>query len=261
MKKATILIRRRHKQCEAKLEAFREGLEAHGWRTQTTTLYVESDLCVMWGVRDATSIARQKAHGGEVATLELGYIGDREKWTSVSFGGGLSRRGRFAEIRDASRFARHFGHLMQPWRTLLHGSVMIFGQVEGDRSIAHINPQSFYNEANDIYSGRGFSVKFRPHPLEKAGQPPIEQALVGVRFGVTYNSNSAVNAVLAGVPMVVCDEGSMAWEVAAHSLGSVPREVDRSDWAARLAWKQWTIDEMRSGQCWDRVSEKVRIAA
>ncbi len=43
-----------------------------------------------------------------------------------------------------------------------------------------------------------------------------------------------------------------------------PGEVatpDRLEWAARLAWKQFTMAEMASGYCWDVVGQRIEAAA
>jgi hypothetical protein len=101
-------------------------------------------------------------------------------------------------------------------------------------------------------------VKFRPHPkaIEKGfrhapiGTQPcagtLGDALDRAAVAVTWNSNAGVDAVLAGVPLVTMDDGSMAREVSSHRIGALARP-DRTAWAHRLAWKQWTIAEIMSG--------------
>jgi hypothetical protein len=69
---------------------------------------------------------------------------------------------------------------------------------------------------------------------------------------VTFNSNSAVDAVLAGVPAYVEDEGGMAFDVASHTVGEIHRP-DRAQWAHDLAYCQWTVDEMASGATWEHL--------
>jgi hypothetical protein len=81
---------------------------------------------------------------------------------------------------------------------------------------------------------------------------PLSDDLKAARFVVTWNSNTAVEAILSGIPAVARDEGSMAWDVAGHSL-SVPPRINRMAWAHALAWKQWGKAEMMSGYCWEHV--------
>lgn len=56
-----------------------------------------------------------------------------------------------------------------------------------------------------------------------------------------------------GVPVIACDPGAMCWDVAAHGLDAEIVRPSRDAWAARLAWTQWTIDEIESGEAWSHV--------
>ncbi len=56
-------------------------------------------------------------------------------------------------------------------------------------------------------------------------------ALAGARAVITFNSNTGVEAVLAGKPTVAIDEGSMAWPVTAHEIIDYPKEPNRLTWA------------------------------
>lgn len=80
--------------------------------------------------------------------------------------------------------------------------------------------------------------------------------LENARLVVTFNSNSAVESVIAGVPAIAMDMGSMAWPVTAHMLEDVnsPVRCDRTQWAHDLAYTQWNLDEMRSGEAWAHLS-------
>ncbi|MEQ8504625.1 MAG: hypothetical protein RIB80_04815 [Rhodospirillales bacterium] len=69
---------------------------------------------------------------------------------------------------------------------------------------------------------------------------------------VTWTSNAAVDALLAGVP-VFC-----TGDCAASVMGrSDPINIEypyypdnRYEWAATLAANQWTLDEIASGMMW-----------
>lgn len=236
--------------------AFKAGLERHGWKVSMEPLYKAADLVVFWGVRRGGDIAVQRRHGA-VCILERGYVGDRHEWTSVSFGGGLNGRGKFyGPFQDASRWEKHFAGLMKPWRST-DGYALVLGQVPTDMSLIGTDGPKFWAYAQEELRKQGFEVRFRPHPLAdrpgtpKAG-PSIEQDLAGARFAVAWNSNSTVDAVLAGVPSITMDEGAMAWPVTGHAL-EMPPAPDREAWAHALAWKQWRLDEMQSGYCWEFV--------
>ncbi len=249
--------------------SFAAGLRARGWQVEASTSYKPAALVVMWGVRNRVAIAQQRAAGGEVCILERGYLGDRFAMTSVSFGGGLNGRGRFVtpldnfpsfKSYDGQRFT-DCGFDLQPWVANPNGYALIMGQVAGDQSIKGVNIEAWYYETAAKLRAVGWPVLFRPHPGSRVkGQPQIRMghhvgsladALDGAGLVVTWNSNSAVDAVLAGRPTVAMDEGSMAREVAAHDIAVVT--PDRGPWAARLAWCQYSRAEMESGFCQEAV--------
>jgi hypothetical protein len=46
---------------------------------------------------------------------------------------------------------------------------------------------------------------------------------------------------------------SMAWPMASHNLREPVRTPDRSQWAYNLAYRQWTLEEIASGEFWETV--------
>jgi len=252
---------------------FGEGLRQHGWTVDVASQWKPCDLLVCWGVRRAVEIKAQLSTSGEVCVLERGYLGDRFKWTSVSFGGGLNGRGEFRCTRaDPARFFEHFGPL-KPWRRR-DGYALIIGQVPGDMSLRSIGGSldGWYRETAAALRLQGHDVRFRPHPeAVKRGTGggiqgvqtiggDLQAALDGASHVVTWNSNTAVEAVIAGAPSVSMDIGSMAWDVTGHEPGQIVTP-DRLEWAARLAWKTFTMAEMASGYCWDVVGQRIEAAA
>jgi hypothetical protein len=241
--------------------AFADGLRKHGWNAEFRSDDGPCDLLVLWGVRRTDLILRQKANGGEVCILERGYIGDRFKWTSVSFGGGLNGRGVFrGPFEDASRWRANFADLMKPWRGIRGGYALILGQVPGDMSVHGTDLRSFYKRAAQGMRDWGFEVAFRPHPkagvVRVDGVPTLAGSLEDAFFNsavtVSFNSNSSTDAVLYGLPSITMDQGAMAWEVTGHKF-EFPHVPVREPWAAALAWKQWTMEEILSGACWEAV--------
>lgn len=243
-----------HQQTHAR--AFHSGLRRHGIDAPVLSIAsspVECDLAVMWS-------ARHKAHQSaarDYLVMERGYLGDRTLWTSLGFNG-LNGRAEFRGCGGPERFERHFGADLKPWRRGGQYAV-VMGQVPGDQSIDGVNIDAWY--ASAIVGARECwdRVFFRPHPLARKVAPPgvqiiegdLRSVLSGAGLVVTYNSNSGVDAVLAGCPTVAADRGSMAWDVSARDMQTVT--PDRSEWAARLAWCQWTLEEIESGEAWARI--------
>jgi hypothetical protein len=231
------------------------------------------DLLVLWGTRNRHGISAQKRAGGQVCVLERGYVGDRFAWTSVSFGGSLNGRAEFrGPFHDGSRWERHHAYLLKPWRDRRDGYALLIGQVPGDQSIAGVDIDGWYRRTATELKGAGWDVRFRPHPVAtERGYSSVvpgvstiggdlASALDGAGMVCTFNSNTAVESVLAGVPTIAVDRGSMAWDVTGREVGREPPMPERTEWCYALAWKQWRMEEMLSGECWGAISGASQMA-
>jgi hypothetical protein len=243
------------------LTPFAQGLMRHGvdvTMARSVAPNPRTRLLVVWGVRRVREIQQQLHRHCQVCVLERGYVGDRFRWTSVSFGGGLNGRGiYYGPFDDCSRWKAHHEHLMKPWRAPGDGRPLLLKQIPGDMSLRGADVERFYSEARRAFP----ELTVREHPRttpahgdkHAAGLLSLQDDLARASFAITWNSNSAVDAVLAGVPAIAMDRGSMAWDVTGHTL-AVPPALDREAWAHALAWKQWTMDEISSGHCWEVIS-------
>lgn len=241
--------------------AFAAGMRRHGWGVVVNQPGSE-DLLVKWSVRDVMGHAkRAKARGAQVVILERGYLGDRmHEWTSVSLGGELNGRARFGPCRDNGERFRSIASLA-PWQD--GNRAIILGQCPGDMSVQGWNVVDTYLATNDELVQRGWDVLYRPHPVDPVLVPgvpmqdpkevPIEAAFEGCGLAFTISSNSAVDALLAGVPTVAVDDRSMAWEVTTRGLD--PIQIPREKWAHHLAWKQWRRSEIEAGDAWAALME------
>lgn len=239
----------RHRHGRAFLDAFRQGFECHGGKI------VESggDFVAMWGHRDRDVIEGDRPY----LVLEQGYVGDRLRWTSIGWNG-LNGRATFPKAPDGERWERNFGHLMQPWKDGGEYTV-VMGQVRGDASIERVDIAGWYEEAAANLSAEWkLPVVFRPHPFDGFAKTPtgttrhtgpLQDILDRARVVATFNSNSGVDAVLAGIPVIARDRGSMAWPVAAQDYDHCHRP-DRTEWAHGLAYAQWRIEEIAAGEAW-----------
>lgn len=246
--------------------AFADGLRRHGWQVKHATDYEKGDLVCIWSVRRGDLIKRAKLEGCDVCILERGYVGDRFKYSSVSFGGELNGRAEFrGPFADPSRWRRHFAHLIRDYDPPKDGYALIMGQVPGDMSVKHANIEQWYDQTAKALTKLGWNVRFRAHPLAgrrggSRGGGHLKEvsgglcgALAAAGVVVTFNSNSGVDAALYGRPVIAFDSGSMVYEIAGHQVDEIITP-DRTAWAHRLAWCQWSKDEMSSGECWEAVN-------
>lgn len=235
-----------------------ESLRAQGVSCRVHPQIVKAGVVACWGWRRGRMY---REAGREVLVFERGYLGDRFHWTSVAWNG-LNGHGDFClpEQVSGERFNAHFS--MKPWKK--DGKhIVIMGQVRGDASLAGADLTGFYEKmARKLRRHYDRPVTFRPHPLaanHKAFRPAVdvmqgtlEEALADAFLAVTFNSNSAVDAIVAGIPTLSFDKGCMAHDVTGHDIEEriFP---DRTEWAARLAHCQWSPQEIESAAFWERM--------
>jgi hypothetical protein len=141
--------------------------------------------------------------------------------------------------------------------------IILCGQVPWDASVDHVDHKAWLIEtAQKLKAMTTRPIVFRPHPLAIQALPairgleysvrPLTEDLKDAHCVVTFNSNSAVEALIAGKPVFAFDEGSMVWEVANRSLSYLeePTHLGREQWANNLAFAQWTPAEMAEGKAW-----------
>jgi hypothetical protein len=120
-------------------------------------------------------------------------------------------------------------------------------------------------------------VHYRPKPSWAAGHPEDVKQVPGTVFSgpdvkfrdllqnchavVTHGSNAAVEAIVAGVPAIVVSRGACAAEPVAElddqraGRPFFPSEERRRQWAANLAYCQFTLEEIASGAAWRTLHE------
>jgi hypothetical protein len=257
---------------EQHAQAMRAGLARHGIRARIERPgnALTADFAVCWGWRIGQ---RLRELGRPVLVMERGYLGDRFAWTSLGWNG-LNGHATFRAPDDGgARFRAHHAAQLQAWRGAAGQFVLLLGQVPGDASLRGLDLSAWYaDQAQRARAATGLPVRFRKHPVAAArgyvqrvpGADAIggelQHALGSAAWAVTFNSNAAVDAVLAGVPTVATDAGSMAWPVTQRAIGDAS-EPDRAAWLSRLAWCQWTAAEIASGEAWATVGAQLECTA
>jgi hypothetical protein len=247
------------------IRAAAAGFKRHGIDAKLlpATAPRRCDLAVCWSIRDTAAIAS----GKRALIMERGYVGDRFQWASMGYDGLNGRADFLNEHVDGERWAKNFAHLMQPWRGHDGKYVLILGQVRTDTSVRGINTFDWYRQTAKAIRDAGHDPWYREHPKQARRNmdafravsdlphrlSSLDEAMADARWTVTFNSNSAVESVLAGIPAVTCDEGAMAWPVTGHDPATPPPMPDRTRWAERLAWCQWNMAEIEAGEAWEHL--------
>lgn len=262
MKAAVYVHKTRNADTPPQLIAIAEGLKRCGVTVSDFMGVPDSDadFCVVWGMRRAL---RCQASGfkGPILIAERGWI-DRFNYTSLGWDG-INGRARFGAVHDEDRFNRLFGHNLKPWRKQ-GGYALIMGQVLGDASLFEVDIIEWYKKTAVALWKAGWDIKFRPHPVsEQRGharprvpfsqtfEGTMEEALDGAGLVVAYNSNSLVDAILAGIPVCAGDRGSMVYDLASKDFSIIYPERERR--LNEIANYQWSLAEMSDGKAWEVV--------
>jgi len=259
------------------LKSFSEGVKNSGETVEINDddRYVDCDVAVIFGTWKkkvpasygrGRIFAEQKRRGKSTIVIDSGYI-KRDRYYMVGIDG-LNGRANFNNANVPSDRWNALGVDLLPWR-LDGGPIIICGQIPWDAACQHADNviwcQSAIKRIEEITAR---PVIFRPHPLvidivdyETNGivisTQPLEEDLKDAWALVTFNSNSGVEAVIAGVPVFVGDAGSMVLSVANVDLSLIEKPMfhDRSAWAKGIAYAQWTLEEMASGKPWNHLKD------
>lgn len=230
-----------------------QGLARHGveigWCNGTPT----GDFVACWGWHQG-SLFKQK--GYPVLVMERGYLGDRFKWTSVGWNG-INGNADFKTEGVAADRKERWADDMLPVRDITDsGEVVIMGQMQADSSVRHINLAVWYQQAADAIRDASYEPKFREHPGVFWSGDLVDE--LGDCAGVvTFNSTSAVKTVMAGIPTVAMDPGSMVYDLVSRELPfEQPTQRKRSSWLKRMAYCQWTEEELASGEAWEHIGRE-----
>ncbi len=244
--------------------------------------YTDCDIAVLFGVGKKmvpASFARGEVYrehhtirGKDVIIIERGFI-DRERYYGAAWNG-LNGLADFVNQNSLNDRWNSLGVTIDPWRLPNpENHILLCGQVPWDASVQHIDyelwVQETYHKLVAIGKDLNRKVIFRPHPQVQnhdygvpSSKRTWEEDLKNTHCVIAYNSTSAALAILGGVPIFAFHKGSMAWEVACHTLNHTnlvnPPKPARFQWACNLAYAQWTEDEMRKGLTWQHLKRKFK---
>jgi hypothetical protein len=152
----------------------------------------------------------------------------------------LSYRGMSPILMEKPDARRARGVELAPWReggryVLLAYPSMTYGRCIG------IDAVKWSHDVTEDLKRSGLPVLHRPKDCPRS----LEQDFSGALVVVTHSSNVAVEAAIAGIPVVV-EPSCAAAPVGSASVHELSRP-DRSQWLASLACQQFTLGEMASG--------------
>ncbi len=239
------------------MRALASGMERCGIETRLkpTPAYPRSDddFVVSWGDK-----IHYQASDAQHLILECGYINgtgrnyteNRLRFISTSWN---RRHGLSDWIWPDEADGERWGALgieLRPWRQ--DGEyVLLLEQHAGDKAAPDV--VRFRQDIADECERRHWTLRVRHHPHNYRNECPLDEDLADATLAITWCSTAAVEAVIAGVPTYTLGPGSIAAPVTRHLLEHGPFIGDRSEWANRLAYRQWTVAELADGSAWPHI--------
>ena len=266
-------------------EAFIQSLEKAGEEIQLNC-NGNSDVTVIWSVlwqgkmKGYQSIWEEcQKKNTPVVVLEVGGI-KRNETFKVGING-VNREADFAnQTFDGERWKK-LNIELKPWRST-GDTIIICGQHHRSHQWRN-NPTLnlwFEQQINEIRKHTDRPIVIRPHPRNPTGfdiskwknvtkvlpqrdyntvdDTDFKETLKQAWAVVNYSSNPAMMSVFNGIPVFVSEQ-SLCYDVGNTSLSNInnPAMPDRSNWANKLAYTEWTTEEIKQGLPWQRIKKRL----
>lgn len=185
---------------------------------------------------------------GTVIVMENAYLQRTDKTMYAISAHGHNGSGWFP-VGDEDRFSR-LGFPLKPWRA---DSFKGYELVCGQRSIgspAMRSPPQWGEKWAAKLKAKGLPVRFRPHPGNFAPKVPLLTDLVGATACHIWSSSAGVMALVEGVPV---------YHHAPHWICEGWKHVGREKALHRMAWGQWSVAEIETGEPFARILADKRL--
>ena len=253
---------------------------------------MDADVAIIWSVLFQGNMAgnfkvweRFKSANKPVIVLEVGAIKRNTTWRCGI--NGITGDAYHGPTGNADDRFKQFGLELKPWRQQ-PGHIVICGQHDDSAQWQTHNNTSVAKWIYDtVESWRAHDTQstfiIRPHPRNKfswteLGAPDrlgwstiqypkkvqntyddfdFENVLEDAKLVINYNSNPAIEAVLAGVP-IMTHESSRCWPVANPiEYTEQYAKPERQQWANDLCYTEWTEQEILTGLPFKRIRQKL----
>ena len=244
------------------------------------------DVAVIWSVLWRGRMAENKKvwdffkkHNKPIVVLEVGGIKRNVTWKMGI--NGINRDADFAnETFDDKRW-KGLGIDLMPWKQT--GNVIVIcGQHDTSEQWAGKPkmPVWINQQIKIIRKYCDKPIVVRPHPRNKIEFDEKQFKYVRVNYPkrdwttyddtdfkkiltscwavVNHSSNPAIESVFNGIPVFV-SESSLCHDVGNTNITDIlyPAMPNREKWAHRLAYTEWTTQEISQGLPWERIRERL----
>lgn len=255
--------------------SFSAGLRAAGYEVRSGSPEGKAgDVLLIWNRYGAYHDLATKfeAAGGTVIVAENGYIapgGTSPHAMNPRMVYALAIGGHNGQGTWPSGGPERFDALgvdLKPWRTD-GGHVLVCP----NRSFGIPGRMMPSDWANDVCRRlrriTKREIRLRPHPGNAPPKKPLAADLADAWACVIWSSSAGVHALVEGIP-VICEAPYWICKLAArlHGFGDIEaeentKEIRRMTALQRMAWGQWHLSEIESGEAFIRLlaSEKATV--
>ncbi len=264
-------------------EAFLEGLKRAGLNVSNTLPSAPGpdDVLVIWNrYGDNHDLAnRFEAGGGRVIVAENGYVGvnplqhrahDEEgrRMLALSLhdhnGRGVWPYSDPRAAVDPSRWTGLGIDLKPMGGHHARGNKYLVAGQRGIGSPGRGSPPGWHDKvAAELRAQLKVPVQVRTHPGDNEPQIPLEKDLAGAWALVIWASGAGIKALIEGYPVAyacpwwICAGAGVRYRSPRDLEGAVKvgvfGEETRLDALRRMAWAQWTVEELKSGEPFQRL--------
>ncbi len=249
-------------------DSFSAGLKAAGFEVRTDRPIGKPGACLLiwnrYGHYHDVATSFEQA-GGTVVVVENGYIG-RDRNGNQRYAIALhGHNGSGQWYAGGPERWSALGLSCAPWRA--SGDKIV---IRGQRGIGSPGMASPPRWMESTYATLKAATKRQiqcvPHPGNGAEKDlSHEQYLLGAHALVIWSSSVGVKALAMGVPVFYCAPHWICEGAAKPGIKSLESpmldDVARLAAMQRMAWAQWTLDEIQSGEPFVRLLERERVAA
>ena len=247
----------------------------------------DCDVAVIWSVLWLGKMAsnrliweRFQEKKKPVVVMEVGDLKRNTTWKMAI--NGINRDADFANQTFDDKRWPLFNIQMKPWKQT--GNVIIIcGQHDTSQQwIKNARmPNWIEQQIKEIRKYTQKPILVRPHPRNnfqfqedkyidvKVKNPQrdyntyddtdFKKTLKSTWAVVNHSSNPAMESIINGIPVFV-SESSLCYDVGNHVLSDIeqPAMPARQNWANKLAYTEWTTQEIRDGLPWARIRERLK---
>lgn len=258
-------------------KAFLAGLKSHGVEVErrgTEDVPEETDYqyACMVGVKSVRLWNLMKSKGVVPIMFDKGYsrrrYGIAWQYWRVSVGGHHPTAKSLSLSYPADRFLSLGFRVESEWRKS-GGHIVLAGSSAKYHNFYEMQNPTAY--AKDIVKAlrrhTDRPITYRPKPSWGGAIPikgtkfsregkSITEDLTNAHAVVTHGSNACFDAALLGIPSIVLGNGVMR-AISSYSINEIesPRMGDRMPLFSALAYHQWTLEEMKSGEAFATIKD------